>query len=83
MINHTTKEWNVEAIRLLLPHHEAQILKLPLSSMAMEDEIVWLPEKSGNYSTKSGYALAKVNMAGQGAVSFDWRKKHLESKLFP
>uniref|UniRef100_A0A0D3B2M5 RNase H type-1 domain-containing protein n=1 Tax=Brassica oleracea var. oleracea TaxID=109376 RepID=A0A0D3B2M5_BRAOL len=46
MINHTTKEWNVEAIRLLLPHHEAQILKLPLSSMAMEDEIVWLPEKN-------------------------------------
>lgn len=39
----------------------------------MEDELVWLLEKSGNYSTKSGYALAKIHK-GEDQPSFNWKR---------
>ncbi|KAL0864643.1 hypothetical protein Bca101_043761 [Brassica carinata] len=56
-------DWNVEAIRQHLPQYEGLIRAIPLSQFAMEDEVVWLPNKMGSYSTKTGYALIKINAA--------------------
>lgn len=39
----------------------------------MKDERVWLLDKSGQYSTKTGYAAAKLNMKGK-QHEFNWRK---------
>lgn len=66
-------EWDVDQIRLHLPHHEKEIRKLVLSSNDLQDERIWLYEKSGEYSAKTGYAVAKVNNGG-GAVTFNWKQ---------
>lgn len=66
-------EWDSEKIKLHLPQYEGDILKLVPSSLAMDDERVWLPEKSGEYSTRSGYALAKMNK-GDTIETFNWKK---------
>lgn len=54
-------EWVLRAIRLHFPQYEDLIRKVIPSEYQMEDEMVWLPERSGNYSTRSGYDLCKVN----------------------
>lgn len=72
LIDVHTADWNVQAIRLHLPQYEEQIRSLPLSQYSMKDELVWLPDKSGSYSTKIGYALAKLNNA-TADVSFNWK----------
>ena len=72
-----TAEWNVSEIRSHLPQYEADIRLIQPSSLNMEDTIVWLPEKTGCYSTKSGYAMAKLadgNRTQQaGNSSFNWK----------
>ena len=45
-----------------LPHYEDLITKIVPSSCGTPDSLVWLPEKSGTYSTKTGYALTKLNV---------------------
>lgn len=64
-------EWNVEKIRLHLPHHEAQIKMLVLSS-SLKDEQVWLPEKKDSYTTRSAYALAKLHVS-DAQSNFNWK----------
>lgn len=73
LIHSQSGEWNVEAIRLHLPQYEVQIRTIPLSQFSMEDELVWLPDKTGSYSTKTGYALCKLNI-GEPDITFDWKK---------
>ena len=73
LLKANSMEWNVEAIREHLPQYEVQIRTLTPSQFQMQDEIVWLPEKSGSYSTKSGYALCKLN-DGPADLTFDWKK---------
>lgn len=65
--------WYVEEIRLQLPLYEAHIRKLVPSAEMLDDELVWLPEKSGQYSTRSGYALAKVHNCNQ-QDPFNWKR---------
>ena len=65
--------WNHEEIKRRILVYEAHIRKLVPSDFQMEDELFWLLEKSGNYSTKSGYALAKVHN-GKPHEPFDWKK---------
>lgn len=65
--------WNVEKIKVHLPQYEAQIRKLVPSTLEMEDTLTWLYQKEGNYTTKSGYALAKVNVKGRDE-GFNWSK---------
>lgn len=48
-----TNEWDVNAIRALLPQYEEAIRKLVPSSLQGLDERVWLPNSSGEYTTKS------------------------------
>lgn len=72
MVQNTTS-WNVEEITLHLPQYKSQIMRLIPSVYQTEDELVWLAEKSGNYSTKSGYALAKVHNGNQ-QDAFNWKR---------
>lgn len=73
LIDSQAEAWNIEAIRAHLPQYEAQIRTIPLSQFHMADELVWLPEKNGTYSTKTGYALYRINI-GDPDLAFDWNK---------
>ena len=55
-----SSEWNLEAVRSCLPQYEESIRLIHPSSYNMEDALVWLPGKTGCYTTKSGYALSKL-----------------------
>ena len=66
--------WNISAIRLHLPHHEQDILSLNPSSFGMVDTRVWLPERLGDYSTKTGYALSKLNATPPRDQAFNWNQ---------
>ncbi|XP_018474023.1 uncharacterized protein LOC108845291 [Raphanus sativus] len=67
-----SSDWDVGKIRCRVPVYEAHIRKLtPIEHL--EDELVWYPEKSGNYSTRSGYALAKLHN-GEQQDSFNWKQ---------
>lgn len=82
LIHTYSNEWNLSAIREHLPQYEAQIRALPLSQFSMVDEWVWLPEKSGVYSTKTGYALCKKN-TGESDLEFNWQKLVWSVKTSP
>ncbi|XP_022553759.1 uncharacterized protein LOC111203903 [Brassica napus] len=73
----STGEWNVSAIRAHLPQYEDTIRLLQPSAFEMQDTLVWLPEKSGSYTTKSGYALAKQHGTCQETEEalhhFNWK----------
>nr|VDD60735.1 unnamed protein product [Brassica oleracea] len=47
--------------------------KIVPSEHSMQDEMVWLLEKSGTYSTTTGYAVAKLNVEGKHD-GFEWRR---------
>ena len=64
-------DWNLEQIHKYLPQYESHIRKI-MPCPSMHDERVWLGEKSGAYSTRSGYTLAKVN-AGDSNSDFNWK----------
>lgn len=59
--------WNLEQIRKYLSQYESHIRKI-MPCPSMQDERVWL----GAYSTRSGYALAKVNV-GDSNSDFSWK----------
>lgn len=74
LINPSSKEWDLDVIRKHLPLYEETIRKLIPSTFDMTDERVWLPNASGIYSTKSGYAIAKLCNGEQSDRSFNWKK---------
>ncbi|CAL9216766.1 unnamed protein product, partial [Arabidopsis halleri] len=82
-ISPSTKDWDLNAIRLHLPHYEAPIRNLILSSHNQEDSLVWLPAKSGLYTTKSGYALAKLNNQNLSPCDFNWQGIIWNTKTTP
>ncbi|XP_022559081.2 uncharacterized protein LOC111206456 [Brassica napus] len=67
-------EWDLTIIREHLPQHEEMIRRLIPSTLGMQDERVWLPNASGVYSTKSGYAIAKLCNGYPSDFIFDWKK---------
>ncbi|XP_010424733.1 PREDICTED: uncharacterized protein LOC104709889 [Camelina sativa] len=67
-------KWNVEVIRQVIPHHEEEILSLILSDSPKPDKLRWLPERSRNYTTKSGYNLCKCSVVPGASGSFNWSK---------
>lgn len=52
-----TNKGEIEKIRRLLPQYEDTILQIKTSSTSAPDTLLWLPEKSGVYSTKTGYGV--------------------------
>ena len=77
LIDHTTKDWDVAKIQLLLPAYENSITSIKPSLTGTPDKLVWLGTKSGEYTTKSGYYTAvnkEDNMAGVAiAGGFKWK----------
>ncbi|CAH2035809.1 unnamed protein product [Thlaspi arvense] len=67
-----SSSWNLATIRLHLPQYEKRILKIKPSDFRMADELSWLPVKSGVYSTKSGYVIAKLHAVTAPAPPFRW-----------
>lgn len=52
-----SNKWSLERVRRYLPQYEDIILSIKTSSVQSQDTLVWLYEKSGEYSTKTGYGL--------------------------
>ncbi|XP_033139816.1 uncharacterized protein LOC117131700 [Brassica rapa] len=71
----SSTEWNIQMIRDHLPQYEEVIKSIIPSDCNMKDELVWLKNKSGNYTTKSGYALAKINSEAEPSDHFEWKKR--------
>lgn len=69
-----TNEWDVERIRHTLPQYEEKIRNLIPSSSQLMDARVWLFNASGEYSTKSGYAVAKLNNGEPDTQEINWEK---------
>ncbi|CAE5959570.1 unnamed protein product [Arabidopsis arenosa] len=78
-----THQWSLEAIRKFLPHHEENILSLVLSSSKRPDKLRWLPVKSGNYSSKSGYAVGRSGPALDVEDQFNWQTSIWKVKTSP
>lgn len=74
LIPHTSN-WNLQAIRENLPQYEDSIKAIIPSECNINDELIWLNDKSGTYTTKSGYALAKINSDADPEDHFDWKKR--------
>lgn len=80
-----SNSWDVSKIRRYLPQYEALILRLITSSAPAPDGLVWLPEKTGIYSTKTGYGVGMSSHFGAGLIStpFDWNKSIWNVKTAP
>lgn len=61
LLTRDSKEWKIQLIEQILPHHLAEIKLLKPSKTGGNDGVVWLGARSGIYSTRSGYfAAAKL-----------------------
>lgn len=74
LINCETMEWNLQAIRRHVPLYEECILQLIPSDYNKQDELIWLPEASGSYTSKSGYAMARKAHLPALNPEFPWKK---------
>lgn len=78
-----TNTWQTEAIQLHIPQYEAHIHTLMTSSVSHHDRRVWLYEKSGEYTTKSGYNLACTTKSEQREQPLEWQKCIWSLKVSP
>ena len=69
-----TNDWNVELIWRILPQYEEIIRKIIPSALPAPDDRVWLHTTYGAYSTKSGYAVAKLYNGSPEDHAFNWKK---------
>lgn len=69
-----SNEWNLNAIRTILPQYEETIRRIIPSALQAPDERVWLHNSSGEYSTKSGYAVTKLCNGTHEDRAFAWNK---------
>lgn len=79
LIRRGTCEWNKDLINNVLPDFADQILELKSSKTGARDSYILYPEKTGNYSTRSGYAaaVAPLETNQDNALihaSFNWFK---------
>lgn len=58
LINRGICDWNKELVRSILPDFAEDILTLKPSKTGARDSYIWFASKSGQYTTKSGYASA-------------------------
>lgn len=81
----SSKEWNPRAIRSLLPQYEDAIRAINLSKFNLPDSLIWLPEKSGVYTTKTGYHIAiNSGLTKESSQSpFKWNSSIWRPKVAP
>ncbi|XP_020883429.1 uncharacterized protein LOC110229035 [Arabidopsis lyrata subsp. lyrata] len=85
LLDPVTNEWNPAAIRSTLPQYEDAIRSINTNNLQLHDSLIWLPEKSGIYSTKTGYHLAaNGSFAGtEPPKDFSWTKSIWQLKVIP
>ncbi|CAA7024598.1 unnamed protein product [Microthlaspi erraticum] len=59
LIDPHTKTWDKEKIRSVLPGLEQQVLCIKPSLLGKEDKHIWLATESGDYTSKTGYHIAR------------------------
>lgn len=74
LISPLSNAWNLQAVRQPLPQYEELILQIIPSSFNKADEHVWLHDKTGTYSAKSGYATSRLEAQPQNQDTFPWKK---------
>ena len=84
----STREWNRNMIQRILPFEEHRILAIKPSLTGAPDKLSWLSTTSGEYSTKTGYAVALSNRdmeleLSQVDASYEWRKNVWNLKISP
>ena len=61
LIDCTTHEWDQGVLDAKFHRNDVEaILQIPLSRRHVPDTIMWLPNKNGAYSVKSGYHMART-----------------------
>ena len=80
-----TNRWNLDKIRSTLPQYEDIILHIKTSSIQSPDTLIWLQEKSGEYSTKTGYGLGMTSklMRGEANDPVHWLRDIWNVKTIP
>lgn len=80
LIDHASGCWKEEVVgECFLPFEDQEVMFVPLSSIPLEDELVWSYEKLGEYSVKSGYNFITFfnGIQGEGCSSSEvpklWR----------
>lgn len=58
LMDEDTKWWKLNTIKaFFLPLTANSILKIPLSYNLLEDELIWVGNKSGSFTVKSAYYI--------------------------
>ncbi|CAH2070644.1 unnamed protein product [Thlaspi arvense] len=79
----TSNEWDLEAIRRYLPQYEGQIRQLITGRSKPKDKLVWLSDKSGDYTVKTGYNLLRMKPEDQRVDNFNWKANIWQLKISP
>ncbi|XP_010462630.1 PREDICTED: uncharacterized protein LOC104743220 [Camelina sativa] len=85
LLDPSTNQWNWSKIREELPQYVDCIKQIPLAPSRREDQLVWLPVKSGQYTTRSGYGITSTFDIPDAALNFNWQshlwKLHTSPKV--
>ena len=61
LIDPTSRNWNMQAIRALVDPHDVKIIEsIPLSRFHRVDRYGWHFTNKGKYTVKSGYQVERV-----------------------
>jgi hypothetical protein len=82
LIDEDTKWWNPSLVSDIFNADEAALIyNIPISPIRQHDTLVWLGTKNGDFSVKTAYHMAKVNMESSKGSSSNpglskqfWRK---------
>ncbi|CAA7048221.1 unnamed protein product [Microthlaspi erraticum] len=82
-----SRQWNEELINELLPHHKEEILCIVPGSFDLDDKLAWLPHKSGDYTVKTGYHVARARRPSTQSPTtvdeFNWITEVWDGKFAP
>ncbi|CAL9242418.1 unnamed protein product [Arabidopsis halleri] len=83
LLSPISNAWDLPAIRQHLPHLEDSICLLRPISLKTEDSLVWLPAKSGIFSTKTAYGINKKHSSPLLFDDFNWHTNVWQVKASP
>ena len=68
--------WDKDKIKRHIPHYEEHILSIITSAAPSQDSLAWLFDKSGEYTTKTGYGagMGLPEQSEPPTPSFNWIK---------
>ena len=76
--------WDIDKIRRFLPQYEDVILRLITSCAPTPDTLAWLLDKSGEYTTKTGYGAGlNIDDLAPPEFDFNWTKSIWNVKTAP